>query len=359
MTAAAATARQHPPPRRALRAGLPQLYPLATADGVALRLTRHRGGARGPVLLVHCIGVSSRMYALDTVDTNLLEYLFAADFDVWLLDMRLSIDLDAHRRPSSFDEIAAHDFPAAVAQVIAASGASSIQVVAHGIGAQAFSMAMLSGLQGVRAAVCSQVAIHPIPAGLNRIKSYLGFPTLLDWLGATGIDAVPQADGGWAERVFALGARTHPIASTERCHSATCRRITAMYGPLYRHAKLGEATHQALPEQFGYANLRAFRHLIRNLRAGHVVREDGADVYLPHAARMAIPILFVHGAENDCLVPDSTRASLDLLAECNGPGLYRREVIPGYGHVDCIVGEHADRDVYPCILRHLEATAEP
>lgn len=359
MNAAADTVTQHASPRRALRVGLPQLYPLTTADGVALRLTRHRGGTRGPVLLVHCIGVSSRMYSLDSVDTNLLEYLFAADFDVWLLDMRLSIDLDAHVRPSSFDEIAAYDFPAAVAQVIATSGAPSIQVVAHGIGAQTFSMAMLSGLRGVRSAVCSQVAIHPIPAGLNRIKSYLGFPTLLGWLGATGIDAVPQADGGWAERVFALGARLQPIARTERCHSVTCRRITAMYGPLYRHAELGEATHETLPGQFGFANLRAFRHLIRNLRAGHVVREDGADVYLPHAERMAIPILFVHGAENDCLVPESTRATEQLLAERNGGDLYRRELIPGYGHVDCIIGARADRDVYPCILRHLEDTAQP
>lgn len=350
--------RDRAPPRRDLRAGRAQTYPVTTEDGTALLLTRHQGGTRGPVMLVHCIGVSSRMYSLDTVETNLLEYLFAAGFDVWLLDMRLSIDLAAHTRQSSFDEIATCDFPVAVAQVLAVSGAPSIQVVAHGIGAQTFSMAMLAGLHGVRSAVCSQVAIHPLPAGLNRIKSHLGFPTLLGWLGADGIDAVPQPDGGWAERLFALGARFQPVAAAERCHSVACRRIGAMYGPLYEHAELSEATHATLPEQFGHANLRAFRHLIRNLRAGHVVREDGADVYVPHIERMAIPILFVHGADNDCLLPESTRRSQEWLADRNGADLYRREVIPGYGHVDCIIGEHADRDVYPCILRHLEETAE-
>lgn len=346
------------PGRRRLRVDAAQTHPFTTEDGVELRLTRHRGGSRGPVMLVHCIGVSSRMYALDTIPTNLLEYLYAAGFDVWLLDMRLSIDLDAQSRQSSFDEIAQYDYPAAVQLVLAVSGARSVQVVAHGIGAQTFSMAMLSGLQGVRSAVCSQVAIHPIPAPLNRLKSYMGMPTLMGWLGVKALHAVPQPHGGWRERMFALGTRLQPIAPAERCDSATCRRISAMYGPLYRHARLDGETHATLPEQFGQANLRAFRHLIRNLRAGHVVREDGTDSYLPRLELMAIPILFVHGADNDCLVPESTAASRDALAERNGSALYWREVIPGYGHVDCIIGEHADRDVYPYILRHLEETAE-
>jgi cholesterol oxidase len=347
------------PRRRRLRVDAAQIHPFTTDDGVELRLTRHQGGRRGPVMLVHCIGVSSRMYSLDTISTNLLEYLYAAGFDVWLLDMRLSIDLAAQARQSSFDEIARYDFPSAVRLVLAVSGAHSIQIVAHGIGAQTFSMAMLSGLRGVRSAVCSQVAIHPIPAPLNRIKSYMGMPTLLGWLGVNALHAVPQPHGGWTERMFALGARLQPIAPAERCDSATCRRISAMYGPLYRHARLDDATHASLPEQFGQANLRAFRHLIRNLRAGHVVREDGTDSYAPHLGLMAIPILFVHGADNDCLLPKSTEVSLETLAERNGSALYRRELIPGYGHVDCIIGEHAERDVYPYILGHLEEAADP
>lgn len=359
MSAEPAAQHDDMPGRRCLRVGAAQTHPFTTDDGVQLRLTRYQGGARGPVMLVHCIGVSSRMYSLDTIETNLLEYLHAAGFDVWLLDMRLSIDLAAQTRQSSFDEIAKYDFPAAIRCVREVSKARSIQVVAHGIGAQTFSMAMLSGLHGVRSAVCSQVAIHPIPAGLNKIKSRMGMPTLMGWMGVKTLHAVPQPRGGWTERLFALGARLQPIAAEECCDSATCRRISAMYGPLYKHARLSGATHETLPEQFGQANLRSFRHLIRNLRAGHVVREDGTDSYVPDLELMAIPILFLHGAENDCLLPESTRVSRDALAERNGAALYQRQVIPGYGHVDCIVGEHADRDVYPYILRHLEETTDP
>ena len=359
MVAQPAVLRDDAPWRRPLRTGAAEVHPFTTEDGVQLRLTRYQGGTRGPVMLVHCIGVSSRMYSLDTIETNLLEYLYAASFDVWLLDMRLSIDLAAQTRQSSFDEIAKYDFPAAVQHLIEASGARSVQVVAHGIGAQTFSMAMLSGLRGVRSAVCSQVAIHPIPAGLNKLKSRMGLPAQMGLMGVKALHAVPQSHGGWTERLFALGARLQPMAPAEWCDSATCRRISAMYGPLYKHARLSRATHQTLQEQFGQANLRSFRHLVRNLRAGHIVREDGTDSYVARIELMAIPILFLHGAENDCLLPESTRVTRELLSERNGAGLYQRQVIPGYGHVDCIVGEHADRDVYPHILRHLEETTAP
>src|SRR5690606_24892755 len=120
------------------------------------------------------------------------------------------------------------------------------------------------------------------------------------------LSAVPEAAGGWRDRMFSLGARLHPVDREERCNSITCRRITAMYGPLYEHGALDEDTHATLHELFGHANLRSFRHLIRNLKTGHVVREDGSDVYLPHAERMGIPVAFLHGAENDCLRPEST-----------------------------------------------------
>ncbi len=37
------------------------LHPVRTDDGVELLLTRYQGGEKGPVVLSHCIGVSSRM----------------------------------------------------------------------------------------------------------------------------------------------------------------------------------------------------------------------------------------------------------------------------------------------------------
>jgi choline dehydrogenase-like flavoprotein len=81
-----------------------------------------------------------------------------------------------------------------------------------------------------------------------------------------------------------------------------------------------------------------------------------ADVYLPHLERLAVPITFIHGQENSCFLPESTAHTLELLQQHNGPQLYRRHVIPNYGHIDCIFGKRASRDVFPLILEHLEAT---
>lgn len=38
-------------------------------------LTRYQGGTKGPVVMFHGAGVSSEIFSLDTIDTNLLEYL--------------------------------------------------------------------------------------------------------------------------------------------------------------------------------------------------------------------------------------------------------------------------------------------
>jgi choline dehydrogenase-like flavoprotein len=75
--------------------------------------------------------------------------------------------------------------------------------------------------------------------------------------------------------------------------------------------------------------------------------------YLPDAGRLAIPIRFIHGAENQTFLPESTARSVAFLEERNGTGLYDRTVIPDYGHIDCIFGKNAVNDVYPLILEHL------
>ena len=83
------------PPRekRPLRVGPVAVHHAGTSDGVHLRLTRYQGGEKGPVVLSHGLGVSSKIFSIDTIETNLLEYLYTQGYDVWLLDYRASIDL--------------------------------------------------------------------------------------------------------------------------------------------------------------------------------------------------------------------------------------------------------------------------
>lgn len=330
---------------------------MTASDGGALRLTRYRGGDRGPVMLVHCIGVSSAMYSLDTVETNLLEFLCEAGYDVWLLDFRFSILLPDAAVPHCFDDVATRDYPAAVAAVLRLTGRSSLQVVAHGVGSSTLTMALLAGLTGVRAAVCSQVSTHLELPLLSRAKAALRLTSLAAAAGIKTMTADVAAAPDLKDEIYDHLLRLHPVDAEERCDSAVCRRITVMYGELYQHSQLSAATHATLDELFGVVSVRAFSHLARLGRTGHLVNESGDEVYLPHLARLALPILFVHGAKNECVLPRATEITLDRLTRANGPSWYSRTVIPEYGHVDCIIGQHASRDVYPQILAHLTATA--
>lgn len=343
---------QPPRTKRPLRVKPPSIYHFDSTDGVQLRLSRYQGGSKGPVLLSHCIGVSQRMYSTDTIATNLLEYLYEHEFDVWLVDHRLSIELPSASRQSTMDDVATKDYPAAVSKVLELSHAKSLQVVAHGVGSSTFTMAMLAGLQGVRAAVCSQVSMDLIVPPLNLFKSYL--TPLAKTVGFRTLSTYTDSDAACLSRAYNCAIQLYPMEAEERCKNPVCQRITGLYGNLYEHSQLNAETHRALHELFGVVNLTAMSQLSRISIARHLVNAAGEDTYLPYINRLAIPIAFIHGAENICVLPESTEITLDRVSKANGSELYQRFLIPEYGHVDCILGKNAVDDVYPHILSHLQ-----
>ena len=135
------------------------------------------------MILSHGLGVSSLIFSLDTIDTNMLEYLYAHGYDVWLLDFRDSIALPAASAQSSGDDVALNDYPGAVDTVREITGAKDVQMVVHCWGSTTFFMAMLAGLQGVRSVVSSQIATHFVTPTATHIKTGLHLPTFLKDIG--------------------------------------------------------------------------------------------------------------------------------------------------------------------------------
>lgn len=335
---------------RELRAEPPEMHFLTAQDGVPLRLVRYQA-AGTPVLLVHGLGMSGRVFSTDMVDTNLVEYLHEAGYDVWVLDHRSSIDLAASEGDVTADQVATFDIPAAVARVRADTGAHEIDVIAQGFGALTLNMALIDGLEGVRSAVCLQLGLHLVPPRMSRFKAGLHLPGMLKAMGKQTLTARAEPRG-WQSKMFDAALRMMPVE--ESCTSTACRRITFMYGPLYEHEQLNRATHDAIHELFGVTSLSAFDQLAAMVRQGHAVGVDGTS-YLRNLDRVKVPITFIHGEENRCFLPESTQQTMDLLAQANGADRYRRSVVPGYGDIDCIIGKNAARDVYPIILEHLRS----
>jgi cholesterol oxidase len=347
--------------KRGLRTGEPEVHGFTTADGKRLRLTRYKGGTKGPLLFSHGLGVSSLIFRIDTIDTNLVEFMVEHGYDCWLLDFRASIDLPYARERWTADDCAREDYPPAVDLIRRETGAPSVQILAHCFGATTFVMSMLGGhLSGVRSAVISQIAADVIvPFYPQRFLAYLRLPSVLSAIGIPAVNARATVNDGLVNRIAdGLIRIAVPFQREERTRNATSNRITALYGQLYETDQLNTLTFETgLPEMFGDANIDAFKHLARIARRQTVVDAQGNDAYMPHLDRLAIPISFIHGGENACFLPESTERTLAKLSARNGAHLYDRHVIPNYGHIDCIFGKTAAVDVYPKMLTHLEQTA--
>lgn len=342
-----------PPPeaRRQLRLPTPEEVRVRADDGAELRLTRFTGGGKGPVVLAPGFGTSRQAFLLDTVSENLPEYLYRSGYDVWVFEYRASPELEASRSQFTLDDIARRDWPAAVATVRERAGAEDVQVVAHCVGSMTFLMAMLSGMTGVRSALSSQLTLHPRTPVVNRVKAGAHLAELLSAARLRSFTTDSRTGSRLDHSVDALLA-LHP--RQERCSSPTCRRITLLYGDVFAHDRLNAATHESVGEVFGVANMTAMRHIGRIVRRGQVVDAEGGDVYLPHLDRLAIPITFIHGERNHLFLSSGSLATYEALRAANGPELYRRQIIPGYAHMDCFIGERAAEDVFPLVLADLE-----
>ena len=81
--------------KRPLRVNAPTVHPLPGGGAARRWLIRYEGGSHGPVLLTAGAGISSLIFSIDTIETNLLEFLFAHGYDVWLLDSADGKDREA------------------------------------------------------------------------------------------------------------------------------------------------------------------------------------------------------------------------------------------------------------------------
>ena len=339
-----------PRKRRALTTDAPETHAITADDGTALMLTRYKGGSKGPLLVAPGFGMPASSYALDTVDQNFVEYFYSKGYDVWLFDYRASTALPSSSRPYTIDDVAKRDWPAAVAAVRAATG-SDVQVVAHCVGSLSFLMAQLAGLTGVRSAVASALTAHPRAPLLTEIKAKVHLPSILNALGVHRL-STDTDHPRWYDKALDEVMRLYP--THERCHLPVCRRILFMYGDVFLHEKLNRETHDSIHELFGVAQMNAFAQLAAMTEKGHIVDAKGDDTYMPHVDRMKIPITFLHGERNTMFLPEGSRLTYEWLRKANGEALYRRVVIPNYGHLDTFIGKDVAHEIYPLIQQELE-----
>ncbi|GAA0368727.1 hypothetical protein GCM10009530_18390 [Microbispora corallina] len=345
------------------------VHPFSTEDELGLQLTRfRRHGEPGPeaqddvVLLVHGLTSSSDMFIMPE-HTNLVGFLHDNGYgDVWALDFRMSnrFPYNVETRRHTLDDIAHYDFPAALRELRRHVGARRIHVVAHCLGSVSFHMSLFSGaVDGIASLVANSVGLTPRVHPWARVKLTFG-PALLEY--GTGLpyldprfaDAPPLTRRKLLAQAVSL---LHP-----ECREPACHMQSFMWGSgrpaMYRHRNLRPETHvhERLADLNGACDLHYYRHVRKMVAAGHAVKFDPADRrhaalpddYLVNIADVDTPILYLTGDHNDVFT-DSNIVCHRLLSKA-APGRHELRILPGYGHIDTLIGRNAHQDVFPHIL---------
>jgi pimeloyl-ACP methyl ester carboxylesterase len=344
------------------------VHPFATEDELGLTLTRFLRGTPSDdvVLLIHGLTSSSDMFIMPE-QVNLAGYLLDNGFtDVWALDFRMSnrFPYNVETRRHTLDDIAHYDHPAALREIRRHVGARRIHVISHCLGSVTFHMSLFGGvLDGVASLVANSVGLTPRVHPWARLKLRVG-PALLEY--GTGLSHVDPrfaaAPALTRRRLLAwMVSRFHP-----ECAEPACHMQSFMWGSgrpaMNRHGNLRPETHthERLADLNGACDLNYYRHVNKMVRAGRAVRFDPADRrhtalprdYLAGAESVPTPILYLTGDHNDVFTDSNVvcHAYLDKAA----PGRHELRVLPGYGHIDPLIGANAHRDVFPHILDFLE-----
>ncbi|KAF9086702.1 hypothetical protein BGX29_001264 [Mortierella sp. GBA35] len=361
------------------------VYDVVSSDGFNTRLTRYKG-KKGPVLLLHGASVSSEIFSTELIPHNLCDYLLAHDYDVWLSDWRASILVEDHRRQSHIYG-GAHDHAAAIKIILGETGAKNVQVIAHCVGSLTLWAGLLNGeIEGVGSIISSQVANRPINSTADRIKQSLQLVPLFEKvLCQEEFDCVTHSPSASLEeqkdthgmntpkkvtlldRTIDNALRFMPMPVQEYCNNAVCHRASFCFGLLWEHDKLSKNMHENLEEILGSINIESLKTLVMGwCKKQTLMTVEDQDLSTPENLKRLknVPVLLIHGAKNQVFIPEATLKTIEELRNVNLPmtnmtydykSIYRREVIPGYGHLDCIVGDRAYQDVYPIILKQLEA----
>lgn len=290
----------------------------------------------------------------------------------------------------------AYDHQAAIQIILRETGVKNIQVIAHCVGSVTLWAGLLNGdIEGVGSVVSSQVATHPMLSTANKIKQSLQLVTLFEKVlkqdefsclthspeasplkstSATSTTAEPPVKGSSTllDRAIDNALRLLPMPVNEYCNNAICHRSSFCFGLLWEHDMISKNFHDNLGEIMGSINIESLKGLVTLWSKKQTLTDaEGNNVVTTENFHREIfnkmPVLLIHGAKNQVFTPESTLKTVEELRETLLPetnmtfdykGLYRREVIPGYGHLDCIVSDRAYKDVYPFILNHLETYSE-
>lgn len=244
--------------------------------------------------------------------------------------------------------------------------ASKIYVIAHCAGAVALSAGILNNdidTSSIAGMTISQVFMTPKFAMINRWKASIPLATNTysalsksDWY-----DCSSHPKDAYFQLILNQLLRLYPVRRKNLCNSVVCHRSSFIFGLLWSHQNLNDATHRTLHRFLGGTTMMNERHLIQMCNKGHVLRSDGTDdlVTAKNIERFrGIPVLFLCGAENGVYDPENLLTSFSTLRRQLEVSDYELERFDDFGHLDLWMSERSAEEIYPRVDDHLATVLE-
>jgi len=320
-----------------------EIHFATTTDGWRLAVVRYRPAAAGqmppgePVLLVH--GLAANRYNFDLTDNvSLARWLSARGHDVWLVELRgrgLSSRprlFSGLRYDWSFDEYAERDLPAAAKAIVRATGARRLHLVGFSTGALA-AYAWLSdthrdvevgSLVSLGGAAFFKRAGRALPARIIRNLRWMRHR----WL----MRVIAPLSGYWHPSPLSL------IYNPENTDGAVQRRAMVNMIANFSRNELLQYSDWIMNDVFRSIDLR------RDYRAE-----------LP---RITTPSLLLAGPRDVLATPDAVKTTFESLGSSDKQFMIcsrAQGLRVNYGHFDLVIGREAPAEIYPLVLRWLDA----
>jgi pimeloyl-ACP methyl ester carboxylesterase len=312
---------------------------VSTPDGYALTLFHSparvvRPQPSRPVLLLPGANANHLGFGIDA-GTSLPAVLNAAGLDAWLMDFRGSRSsrfTGEGRPPIDLDRKLDHDVPAAVAAILAHTGASAVDLVGHSLGG----LLALLHCGGPGASDVGRVVVVATPVTFRR---HLGGLTRLAGPSARALAPLAERLPGLA--IDRLARVRGPARHLVALHRHVRWRTTDL---LARRAWLEGGI-----EDMAGGDLA---QLMRWIGHGRLLGRDGED-YDRRLESVTTPTLVVTAAGDRMLPIAATHETLGRIASVEKEHrIIGREhgASRDYGHSDVLLSPHAARDVHPHIV---------
>ncbi|MBI3711938.1 MAG: GMC family oxidoreductase N-terminal domain-containing protein, partial [Burkholderiales bacterium] len=353
-------------------------------------------GQLPPLLMIHGFGASGLQFAAPGNQTSMVEHFLTEGRDVWVAELRTSIamnrELDDKLAQWSMDEVAKHDIPVLVAEVLKQTSARQVDILAHCIGSAMFNIAVLAGKlmqeDGVtplirRSALLQVGPIFSVSEN-NKLRGYVAYfagrSFDVDFVDSSTDFDSEDATNSLVDRMLA----TYPVPLTElrddeeekslfpvypnNQWQANYYRSSGVFGRLFSLHQLSPEMLNQLGDLLGRTNFKTFQQIIHCVMRNRLVDTDGRNCYVTadnFRQFYNFPTRFFYGEKNDVFAQSGVVHSVAQLRSTHGwaenlehacdDSPYSYQIFPKFGHLDPIIGINAARDVYPELSAFLNA----